>query len=375
MDALATENVWWKISISIYYKTGPVNIPMEKNNSIVAVKSYEIPIFNGEIPIFNGEILAFDAWIHIFGAFSGWNPMGGFRWWRPDESQERIYRETPAGQLSCELWWSDGHVRRKMGCIFTMMWPEVTRSDQRDDFQVSLTMGILKIERYWKGKRLNSAAWKMHYHTSNKSSIRCASFRFHELQKLQIFNRCRRKTRPKWKKCVQILSNVWRWVKYIGFASLGSEDLFAVLDARISTQPNISKYIIIRIFMIYSWYINITCSAYIHHTVVIYSYIYIYIHQFIIHHISMWYPFYISIYIYIYIYTYISTIYIYIFILLLYQKITYINIYIHRISILPPPLFQKMSRCPRDLWSRSGTLSLGRHVTRWGAHAAPGITW
>jgi len=34
---------------------------MEKNNSIVAVKLYEIPIFNGEIPIFNGEILAFDA--------------------------------------------------------------------------------------------------------------------------------------------------------------------------------------------------------------------------------------------------------------------------------------------------------------------------
>ena len=30
MDALATENVWWKISISIYYKTGPVNIPWKK---------------------------------------------------------------------------------------------------------------------------------------------------------------------------------------------------------------------------------------------------------------------------------------------------------------------------------------------------------
>ena len=120
-------------------------------------------------------------------------------------------------------------------------------------------------------------------------------------------------------------------------------------------------------YIIYSWYIHdvfITCSAYIHHTVVIYSLIH---HSSHIHVISIWY-----IHIYIYIYTYIFIIYIYVIIL---NKYKYINIYIHRISIPPPPLFQQMSRCPRDLWSRSGTLSLGRHVTRRGAHAAPGITW
>jgi hypothetical protein len=77
------------------------------------------------------------------------------------------------------------------------------------------------------------------------------------LQKLQIFNRCRRKTRPKWKKCVQILTHERRWVKYIGFASSGSEDLFAVLDTRISTQPKIYN-----IFMIYSWCIHHMFSIY-----------------------------------------------------------------------------------------------------------------
>ena len=46
-------------------------------------------------------------------------------------------------------------------------------------------------------------------------------------------------------------------MKYIGFASSGSEDLFAVLDTRISTQPKIYN-----IFMIYSWCIHHMFSIY-----------------------------------------------------------------------------------------------------------------
>ena len=152
--------------------------------------------------------------------------------------------------------------------------------------------------------------------TRNNSCVRLAIFSFHELQKLQIFATGARR----------------------GQSGRSASRSYYVLVLRICLRGVDARMPSPRfpLFMIYSsrvQHIFIVYSAYIRHIFITYPFD---IHLFYISRCITPTPS-----------------------LSLYLYPSYINP--HTLSL------SKKSRGPRDLWSRSGTLSLGRHVTGRGA--------